>query len=278
MAFLTGDGISDVDRARDLGCAHKGEVPGVVVLAFGRQLPGTAQAFRAKADAKPLSLVADVVVSYASALASCAGSGWTLAVTTSNYLLDDPSTAELLGRQWAGLVNSVADRVGRTAAGISVAAGIDLEPGWGSVDGGFAWLNGFAGVAGQPLFVVGSADGCPAVGSGRCANGWTSDDLARAVWGTVPGSLAFPQVFSYSGVMASQWASLAQVAASRGVEPRFGGVMVQQRACAQVRDPLCKKLDVGGVAAVEQLQSRLAAAPSTARVRVAGASNIGWDG
>jgi len=264
--WLTGDVDRDVRSSHDRGCraAGRGE-SGPLVLAFGRQVEGAGvRGFAGPEVLRPYSLVAAVVAGYRDGLLACGASSVLLVAATSNYGLDDVSEAASSGAAWASLVASVGSR-----DGVEVAGGVDLEPGWGSLAAGSAWVGAFRS-SGLPLYSNASADGCPLAGpGGACANGWDTFSLASLVWGG--DGAAIPQVYRRDGAQARQWAVLARQWAAYGGVPRFVAVMSQQRACRQVDDPNCPSLSQSPEQALAQLRAEL-----DGLVPVPGATDVGW--
>lgn len=279
LAFLSGELDRDTARARELGCAHRGEDPGMVVLALGRQQPGGAQAFGPKGVVRPYPLLADVIVAYADGLAECAGSGWVLVPMTSNYKAYDPDIHGQYGHDWARFTADLQVRVGaRSGGAVAVAAGLDLEPGWSSVEVAQAWMGGYRDEAGATLVLVPSADGCPPRGPGGCVNGWSTAIIAEMVWGSGVETVILPQVYSHSGNMARQWAAIAREGVALGLGPSIAGVTSQARACTQVPgDRLCPQLNITWYTALEQLQGELMSDPATEHIVLRYATDIGWE-
>jgi hypothetical protein len=279
LAFLSGDAVRDTARAFELGCGHTGEGPGLVVLALGRQRPGGAQAFGPRGVVRPYALLGDVVAAYAEALAECSGPGWTVAVKTSNYKATDAAVHAGYGQDWARFATGLQARVAASTGGaVTVLAGLDLEPGWSSVAVAQAWMDGYRDAGGGPLVLLPSADGCPPQQPGVCLNGWSTAIIGDMVWGSGITTIILPQVYSHTGTMARQWATIARDAAARGLEPSLAGVTSQARACAQIPDDrLCSQLNITWDVALAQLQSELASDPSTAHLVLRLATDIGWE-
>ena len=266
VTWMTGDTVESARVSRALGCraAGRGE-SGPLVLAFGRQVDGGGtRGFAGPGVLRTYAEIASVVAGYRDGLSECGAVGVLLVAATSNYALDDVSEASMFGAAWASLVSSIGSR-----AGVEVAGGVDLEPGWGSLAAGSAWVAGFRS-SGLALYSNASADGCPLSGAGgACANGWDTFSLASLVWGG--DGAAIPQVYRRDGAQAHQWAVLARQWAAYGGVPRFVAVMSQRRACGQVDDPDCPGLSQSPVEALEQLRAALDGV-----ALVPGATDVGW--
>lgn len=151
-----------------------------------------------------------------------------IAVSTNN----DGAVSQASGRIWA---DNVVDPIGRHAAryhGVSVAGGSDMEPGFYAGPGASrAWLSGYLSATVRKFVFVGSADGCPLTGTGRCNNHWTTQDLHWVAGGAAPGRIiAMPQI--YNTAMPLQWRYISADGASKVI---FGGPLTEWTACAQAR-------------------------------------------
>lgn len=267
VAWMTGDLETDTGAAQGAACRETAG-GGVVLISYGKQVAGGTRSFE---DADTLFTYAhlrDVALAYAGGLIECRGGAWTLAVATSNYKLEDPERATEYGLAWQRMLIELTDRA---PDGVKIVGGIDLEPGWGSVDAAHAWVSAYT--AGPvPLVANASADGCPTRGvGGRCANGWTVDDLATMVWEDPTGT-ALPQIYRTDHAMAQQWGVLARTWIRRGGTPRFVGVMTQVRACHWVGIRRCTGLDLDPEAARTALQALLPEG-----IEVPAATDVGWD-
>lgn len=267
VAWMTGDLATDTTAARGTACRET-EESGIVLISFGKQVEGGTRSFE---DADTLFTYAhlrDVALAYAEGLRECRGGAWTLTVATSNYKLEDPVRASEYGSAWQRML---VELTGRAPADVAIVGGIDLEPGWGSVTAAHAWVSAYT--AGPvPLVANASADGCPTRGvGGRCANGWTVEDLATMVWEDPTGT-ALPQIYRTDHAMAQQWGVLARTWLRRGGTPRFAGVMTQVRACEWVGIRRCAGLDLAPEAARTALQALLPEG-----IEVPTATDVGWD-
>jgi hypothetical protein len=252
-------------HADQLGCesASAGQ-SGPVVLAFGRQVDGGTRGFRAGRIVRPYAQIREVVLGFLDGLQRCGADRMVVAVTTSNYRLDDPELGLRLGREWGELVRSIPSR-----GGLLVTGGSDLEPGWGAPEAARRWVEGYRS-SGLPLVANASADGCPQSGAtGRCANGWTVELLAELVWGA--GGVAVPQIYRLDGAQARQWGVLARAWTATGGTARFAGAMTQVRACSQVSDRNCPQLSLDAASARMQLAGEVGV---LATVPVG--TDIGW--
>jgi len=266
MSFADKDDAKN--RARILGCEGAESGGGVVVLAYGKQVEGGTRSFGSEEEHHSYSDLIDLTLAYGDGLKTCSRQNWTVVVATSNYKLSEETPAETWGRDWALMVNLLS-KTGETR--IKYVGGIDLEPGWGTPDESLEWLRGYRKNAMTPLWANASADGCPVKGPGTCANGWTTAMLGRAVWDEE--GVVLPQIYRRDGIQAAQWANLARMYLKEGGSPRFGAVMTQRRACAQVRNPGCEALNNKPRDAVKQLNSFLEGTGMVVRR----ATDIGWE-
>lgn len=242
---------------------------GTVVLSFGKQVEGGASGFGTTIlDADIVSVAATV----AAGLAECGAGPWEVAIGTSNSGGATPHNGAEGGARWAALVEQA-----RAASDprVAISGAVDLEPSWGPVEQARAWVAGYVAATGRRLWNFGSADGCPqSVGSLRCNNGWTVDDVAWVSTEAGPNVWVAPQIFTQSGSLARQWAVIAQRALQRGAQLRLGGVGVQSSACLQ-RGP-CPTTGNLGWQAWQQLRAALDALPATAGLPIGAPRDIRW--
>lgn len=267
VGWMTGNRADDTASALGMAC-HETAKSGTVLISFGKQVESGTRSFKDAETLFTYDYLRDVALGYATGLHECRGGPWTLVVATSNYKLEDTAAARSYGAAWQRMLAELSIAA---PAGVGIVGGIDLEPGWGSVNAAHAWVSAYtAGVV--PLVANASADGCPTRGvGGRCANGWTVDDLAAMVWGDPTGT-ALPQIYRTDHAMAQQWGVLARTWIKRGGTPRFSGIMTQVRACHWVGIRRCVGLDLAPGAALEALQARLPEG-----IVVPAATDIGWD-
>jgi len=265
LHWLSDDVAADTERARNAGCrvAERTEA-GPVVLAVGRQLPGGVSGFATGGTVRTPEHLREVVGAYVEALDRCGRGTWTVAVTTSNHRLDDVELAGAHGRSWAATVAAIA-----STRDVTVVAGIDMEPSWGTFAAAVRWVADYRAADGPPLLFNASADGCPLHGdTGPCNNGWSVDAMASTIWSRA-GDRALPQIYRTDGAMASQWGVIARAATRLGLEPTFSAAMSQRRACAQTEQRNC--LDLPPKQAWVQLQQALDGVAV-----VPGVTDIGW--
>jgi hypothetical protein len=185
----------------------------------------------------------------------------TLALGTSNYDQDVPSTYEA-GRQWAkqtALIGAYVkvhhfDRV-------TAAAGDDVEPAW---DRGFRRTYGFFRGYGSAnsrflLYNYGSLDG----GVGKI---WKLRQ-AYYVAGGMHAARAVPEI--YNRAMAEQWAELSRLSVDRYGKPiKIAGLMTQHHGH-------CRRCGYTAARAHQVLKRELAKHPKTKMRLLAAATNIG---
>lgn len=253
--WMTGELNADVAIAEKRGCkTAEAGTGGTSVLAFGRQVRGIGtRSFTWQGNLYPYNHLEQVALAYMAGMERCTtGPLGALAVTTSNYHLDDVDEAALHGRQWQEFVNRIREA---NHTKVVVSGGIDLEPGWGGADAARSWMVSWRAAGETAIVVNASADGCPASGAGgNCANGWNTDLLAELTWGRA-GDLALPQIYRHDGVQAAQWGVLSRVATRSGLEPQFAGAMTQVRACSQGPNRNCAQLSLDPDGARTQLQA-----------------------
>lgn len=266
LHWMTDDVDADREQARRQACrAAERSTGGPVVLAVGRQLPGGVTGFATGGEVRNHAHLAAVVSAYVDGLQRCGdGDAWTVAVTTSNHRLEDVMLADEHGRNWALAVGSIP-----STDDVTVVAGVDMEPSWGSFAAALRWVSAYRAADGPPLLFNASADGCPQQGdAGPCNNGWNVDAMATTIWSRSSDS-ALPQIYRHDGAMAAQWGVIARAARRLGLEPRFAGAMSQRRACAQVGGDDC--LDLPPAKAWEQLRHALEGVAT-----VPGVTDVGW--
>jgi hypothetical protein len=246
---------------------------GTVVLSFGRQVEGGSTGFSVGGPLSHDEIVA-ATVSVAGALAACAAGPWEVAIGTSNSGGRTPFNGYSGGALWAQVVErarAVAD------PRVSVVGAVDIEPGWGPVRQAREWVRGYVETTGVRLWNFGSADGCPQAFDGRtaCNNGWTIDDVLYVSSGAGPNVVAMPQIHTFSGSQARQWAVIAARGLATNVPLRLGAITVQTSACAQVRGG-CPSTGVGAWEGWAQLRAALDAIPSTVGTPVGAPMDIKW--
>jgi hypothetical protein len=239
-----------VERAERIGC-EQGEKAsdGTVFLGFGRQRDGGPSGFTD--GVVPYARIAEVAASYARGLQRCSDGTWVVAVMTSNHKLDDIATAERQGREWGELARSTWDLIGNDKR-ITIAAGSDVEPAWGSYAAASAWAVE-AHKTGARLAFTPSADGCPTSGDNGCSNGWNPQLMATLMWGVDADAAVMPQI--YRSKMAQQWGRIATVGRDVGLTVVFAGALSQQGACQVTGQRPC--LDIGPLKAQAFLQDAL---------------------
>lgn len=112
------------------------------------------------------------------------------------------------GAAWGRLTNRLSawDVNNGYSGRVTIYGAWDMEPDWSSAGRADAWMSGYDNDAsGRPIFVLGSADGCPP--SGGCDNGWDRQDIYHETWARTP-SLPFPQV--YYNVNGDQWQNVSE--------------------------------------------------------------------
>lgn len=262
---------SNAPRIRALMCAKAQRVPrGVVILSFGRQVEGGASGFGMALTASDIAATTAVV---AAGLAECAVGPWEVAIGTSNSGGATPFNGYDGGVVWAQIVEqarAVSD------LRVTISGAVDLEPSWGPVRQARAWVGGFIAASGRRLWNFGSADGCPqTVGSLRCNNGWTIDDVLWVSSQASPNVVVIPQIHTRSGSQARQWAVIAARSLELGTPLRIAGVGTQPTACAQVGGG-CPTTGNDPWTGWLQLRSALDAIPSTAGMAIGPPRDIRW--
>lgn len=256
---------------REAMCAQARRVPqGVMILSFGKQVEGGASGFGTALSA---SDIAATTAQVASALADCATGPWEVAVGTSNSGGATPFNGYDGGVVWAQTVEqarAISD------PRVTISGAVDLEPSWGPVAQARAWVSGFTVASGRRLWNFGSADGCPqSVGSLRCNNGWTIDDVLWVSTQASPTVVVVPQIHTQSGAQARQWAVIAARGLELGVPLRIAGVGAQPSACLQVKGG-CPTTGNDVWTAWQQLRLALDAIPSTAGFAIGAPRDIRW--
>lgn len=256
---------------REAMCAKARRVPrGVMILSFGRQVAGGASGFGVALSATDIAATTAVV---AAGLAECGSGPWEVAIGTSNSGGATPFNGYDGGVVWAQIVEqarAVSD------VRVTISGAVDLEPSWGPVRQARDWVAGFTAATGRRLWNFGSADGCPqSVGSLRCNNGWTIDDVLWVSSQASPNLVVIPQIHTRSGSQARQWAVIAARGMELGAPLRIAGVGAQPSACQQVRDG-CPTTGNDPWTAWLQLRQALDAIPSTAGTAIGPPRDIRW--
>ena len=258
-------------RIREIMCAKAQRVPrGVVILSFGRQVEGGASGFGVPLSATDIAATTAVV---AAGLAECAVGPWEVAIGTSNSGGVTPFNGYDGGVVWAQTLEqarAVSD------PRVTISAAVDLEPSWGPVGQARAWVSGFVASSGRRLWNFGSADGCPqSVGSLRCNNGWTIDDVLWVSSQASTNLVVIPQIHTRSGSQARQWAVIAARGLELGSPLRIAGVGTQPTACSQVSGG-CPTTGNDPWTGWLQLRQALDAIPSTAGFAIGPPRDIRW--
>jgi len=256
---------------REAMCAQARRVPqGVMILSFGKQVEGGSSGFGiALTDAD----IANATATVASGLADCASGPWEVAIGTSNSGGATPFNGYDGGVRWAQIVEqarAISD------PRVIISGANDLEPSWGPVDQAKAWVSGFLAASSRRLWNFGSADGCPqSVGSVRCNNGWTIDDVLWVSSQASPNIVVVPQIHTQSGSQARQWAVIAARGLALGSPLRIAGVGAQPSACLQVRGG-CPTTGNDAWTAWAQLRQALDSIPVTAGTPIGPPRDIRW--
>jgi len=139
--------------------------------------------------------------------------------------VDEPSGFVSWGRAWGQAVTAIGDHLSSTASTYSATAtaggGDDAEPAYDpAFTNTYDVLAGYDDVTGLPMIDYGSIDGGPVVDGF-----WTPEQMYLVANGLRPDT-ALPEI--YHPGMASQWADLAQWAATNaGGRMPFAGVLTQ---------------------------------------------------
>jgi hypothetical protein len=148
------------------------------------------------------------------------------------------------GRAWAGMVN-VANRNMEERGWeehIDFAGGSDIELSWNGPKTTRAWVRGYDSVNLWPYYDFGDASDCPPYG--QCYGAWTMEDLWYVAWGAPP-AIPLPEIYTGNRSQAEQWYRLGLYSKQQhGSHMVFAGVMSQQTACRQSRDP-CRGMNNG---------------------------------
>jgi hypothetical protein len=256
---------------REAMCAQARRVPqGVMILSFGKQVEGGSSGFGVALSASDIVATTSLV---ASGLAECASGPWEVAIGTSNSGGATPFNGYDGGVAWAQIVEqarAVSD------PRVLISGANDLEPSWGPVAQARAWVSGFVAASPRRLWNFGSADGCPqSVGTLRCNNGWTIDDVLWVSATASPNLVVVPQVHTRSGSQARQWAVIAARGLELGSPLRIAGVGAQPSACSQVRGG-CPTTGNDVWTAWSQLRQALDAIPATAGMAIGQPRDIRW--
>ena len=256
---------------REAMCAQARRVPqGVMILSFGKQVEGGSSGFGiALTDAD----IANATATVASGLADCASGPWEVAIGTSNSGGATPFNGYDGGVRWAQIVEqtrAISD------PRVIISGANDIEPSWGPVDQAKAWVSGFIAASGRRLWNFGSADGCPqSIGSVRCNNGWTIDDVLWVSSTASANIVVVPQIHTQSGAQARQWAVIAARGLELGSPLRIVGVGAQPSACLQVRGG-CPTTGNDAWTAWSQLRQALDSIPATAGMAIGPPRDIRW--
>ena len=262
---------SNAPRIRAAMCAKAQRVPrGVVILSFGRQVEGGASGFGMALSATDIAATTATV---AAGLAECATGPWEVAIGTSNSGGATPFNGFDGGVVWAQIVEqarAVSD------PRVTISGAVDIEPSWGPVGQARAWVGGFVASTGRRLWNFGSADGCPqTVGSLRCNNGWTVDDVLWVSSQASPNLVVIPQIHTRSGSQARQWAVIAARGLQVGSPLQIAGVGTQPSACLQVSGG-CPTTGNDPWTGWLQLRQALDAIPETAGTPIGPPRDIRW--
>jgi hypothetical protein len=256
---------------RGQGC-HAGEARtnGLVVLDFGKL------AYRTRRGGYGTITFADhfasntaigwAAKSYARGYSECLPKGSaahiTLAIGTSNYNQDVPSTT-VAGKLWAKQTSSLGAYLeNHRFDHVTAAAGDDVEPAW---DRGFlrtyGFFSGFGSAhPGYLIYNYGSLDGGVESGIWKLRQ-------AYYVSGGMKAARAVPEI--YNRTMAKEWAELAQLAMHRYGKPiKLAGLMTQHSS-------KCRGCGYTAAQAHSALVEELAKHPETRVRTLAAATNIG---
>lgn len=252
-------------------CTKARRVPrGVMILSFGRQVEGGSSGFGTTLSAADIAATTALV---ARGLAECASGPWEVAVGTSNSGGVTAFNGYDGGVVWAQIVEqarAISD------PRITISGAVDIEPSWGPVRQAKAWVSGFTAASGRRLWNFGSADGCPqSIGSVRCNNGWTIDDVLWVSSQASPNLVVIPQIHTRSGSQARQWAVIAARGLEVGSPLRIAGVGAQPSACLQVRGG-CPTTGNDPWLAWTQLRDALDAIPTTKGFAIGPPRDIRW--
>jgi hypothetical protein len=132
---------------------------------------------------------------------------------------------------WINTPPSYADK-------ISVAGGIDIEPGFGPAAAARAWVDSYAqNFTGMSfLYNYGTCDGCPLQWCPTCTAGtinytWTLDDIYHVAYGALP-SYPTPEIYLTNGWNATQWYWMSRYSwVYHVVAINFKATMTQWGAC-----------------------------------------------
>jgi hypothetical protein len=174
----------------------------------------------------------DAVDAYLNGYAGAESAPGTVAIATNNDGDWHKYPATPRGRDWA---NKVIDRL-TVPDGVHVAGAADIEAGFVSTRAqAQTWEDAYLAATPEPLYYVGSADGCPSTfgaTNATCRFGWTEKQYyALAHHGTRIHVL--PQV--YTPANAVQWANID---ATGGSGLTFAGALTERAAApAQSQHP-----------------------------------------
>ncbi|WP_211302781.1 hypothetical protein [Allonocardiopsis opalescens] len=273
-------GSSSANLGRAAGCAE-GESgrSGVRVLFFGTQESGNRLRQPGTWASTTTPRVADTVASgyaqqWAAGFAECRGSNTAILALGVNNKSDGGVGGAAAGARWAALVSSADSAI--SAAGVTVTAAVDAEPGWSNPAWARGWLDAFTDANSRTLYAVNSADGCPTYGSTSttCNNGWTVADVHYVSTGAASTVRAIPQIYRTDGIQARQWSRISSWGARGSAGPvRFAGAFSQRTACQQRG---CTNTDNTPAAAWTQLYNELNAHSETAVDSLPYSTDVRW--
>jgi Tol biopolymer transport system component len=256
--------------------------PSLAVLDFGEQ-DGTigTRAFGSKLNDQQIS---DLSIAFINGFYSVAPAGRNLilAVGTTNSGYQTDTDAQVKGKDWANLINSIYQTAVLQHPTVDVAGANDFEAGRGfggsAPSRSRAWVAGFDAQSADRLMInYGAANGCPPAGS--CTDGWTQDDYWFLTGG--PSSAkGLPEIYASSSD--EQWAQIGIYGYDHHNSSKidFLGSLTQQGACNQ-RDPQrlknCKGTDNGPDTGWSNFRATLRLSPKTDQP-VGYSSDILWNG
>jgi hypothetical protein len=273
----------------DLGCrAAMTKVSGLSVLIYGKpvRVGGSYGASLYGGRDASTARIGEAVKDYARGYVRCSfrsrpyDTYVNLVVATTNCCTGSGPVHAGHGMAWAQMVNAV-NRWARSqgyADKVRVRGGSDMEPGFNRPSPTWLWWEGYHRANGTYLYNVGSADGCPATGTGRinarCNNYWRLSDLYGLSWGG--DAVPLPQIYRNDGIQAWQWQQIKLYGiVSRGRAMTFMGSLTQYRACRQATRTGCVTTDNTPAQGWEQLRLALASDPRT-RQSLPYSTDISW--
>ena len=276
---------TDGRRLNRMGCvegqssARRGLLDTLVVLDFGRPARASHQegTVLIRSGFRPVWRIRNAVLAYASGFIRCTSdhpaAHLTVAAGTSNW---GPHVTYGHGQAWGRMLNDAnealrgSDRSGR----ITVLAADDIELNWNSPAASKRWIRGYQSVASWPYLDYGDAGSCPPFG--RCAGGWSVDDVWWVTWGASR-AMPLPEIYTNSGSQAQQWYRLSLYSYLRhGRRMIIAGVLSQRRACNQSLNDPCTGMNNSPSAAWKQLAGLLNRDRRTAQA-IRWATDIGYD-